>query len=310
MTQATLSNAKSSAIKSTFISRGFQCAATLHLPTDKPIKTPIPAILIVHGWGGVQDALTPPFCEQFTQAGFAVMTFDYPTWGDSQGLPRNSINPWQRVRDADAALTHLKSQTQVDARRVIIWGSSFGGGHAVELAAEHPDLLGVIAQVPMLDGRAALGAIPLTRMARLSINAIADLLSPKPLYIPIVAPLGKYASMDRDNAHESLLRGLAQAGIENTHKYDNRVTASSVLTIGLYRPFKRLKDIRVPTLLIGGSHDSVAPFDEDTIRLINNPCIQTKVLDANHFDPYFEPIFSKNLAYQMSFLNTLVASST
>lgn len=54
-------------IKSSFSSDGIQCAATLRLAVDS--AKPMPAILMVHGWGGVQDALTPPFYEEFCRAG-------------------------------------------------------------------------------------------------------------------------------------------------------------------------------------------------------------------------------------------------
>lgn len=303
-----ISNDENRKIKSTFISAGVICAATLHLPPASSSEgMAYPAILMVHGWGGIQDALTLPFCDSFVQAGFAVMTFDYPTWGDSQGLPRNSINPWQRVRDTDAALAHLKNQAQVDQRRIILWGTSFGGGHVVELAAEHPELLGAISQVPMLDGRAALAATPLKRMLKLGAYALADLANPAhPVYIPVISPEGGFSTMDRDGAYDSLRLGLMQIPNSKPDSYDNRVTAKSILNIGLYRPLKRLKDIRIPTLLVGASRDSVAPFVTDTINKINNPHIQTELLDANHFEPYFEPALSQNLSYQLNFLKSLI----
>jgi pimeloyl-ACP methyl ester carboxylesterase len=293
-------------LHSSFMSRGMMCAATLHRPqTDS--TSPQPAILIIHGWGGIQDALTPPFCAAFNELGFAVMTFDYPTWGDSQGLPRNQINPWQRVRDADAALTHLKSQPQIDPRRIVLWGTSFGGGHVIELAAEHTSLLGAIAQVPMMDGRDALLATPLMQMTKIFAHALKDLTPfTAPVYIPVVAPEGQFATMNRDNAYAVLMRGIAQAGIRNTDRYDNRVTARSILNIGLYRPFKKLKQIRVPTLLIGGTRDSVAPFSAQKIDRWQNPYLQYQTLDADHFEPYFEPQLSVNLRYQLDFLGGLI----
>lgn len=292
-------------LPSQFISNGVQCAANLYV-TDPEARN-LPAILMLHGWGGIQDALTTPFYQAFLDAGFAVMTFDYATWGDSQGLPRNQINPWQRVRDADAALSHLKSQIQIDPRKIVLWGTSFGGGHAVELAAEHPSLLGLIAQVPMLDGRDALFATPLAQMPKLFSNAFKDLIPfTAPTYIPVVAPEGEFATMNRDNAYSVLMLGMQQAGVANTDRYDNRVTAGSILNIGLYRPFKKLKNIRVQTLLIGGTRDSVAPFTAHKIDRWQNPYLQYKTLDADHFEPYFEPCLSQNLAYQLDFLKQLI----
>lgn len=292
-------------IPSQFMSNGLQCAANLYV--KDPSARQLPAILMLHGWGGVQDALTIPFCQAFLDLGYAVMTFDYATWGDSQGLPRNQINPWQRVRDADAALSHLKSQIQVDPLKVVLWGTSFGGGHAVELAAEHPSLLGVIAQVPMLDGRDAVLATPVKQMPKIFANAFKDLLPfTAASYIPVVAPEGEFATMNRDNAYAVLMRAMEQAGVSNSDRYDNRVTARSILNIGFYRPFKKLQRIKVPTLILGGTRDSVAPFSAAKIDRWNNAYLQYKTLDADHFEPYFEPCLSVNLAYQLAFLKELM----
>ena len=301
-------------IGSTFLSAGVICAATLHLPesynlSDELTKDAkkLPAVLMIHGWGGIQDALLAPFQRAFNAAGFAVMSFDYPTWGKSQGLPRNHIDPWQRERDVDAALSHLKSQAQVDARKIVLWGSSFGGGHTVAIAAQHPSLLGAIAHVPMLDGRAASLANPFKRRLPLLAVALADQLVPrKPIYIPIIAPEGQFSSMDRDGAYQALVNGLKQENILRESYYDNRVQARSILKIAFYRPYKFLKDIKIPLLLVGGKHDTVAPFVEKKIRAINNPFVQINMLDANHFEPYFEPILTPNIAQQVQFLKGLL----
>ena len=260
---------------------------------------------MVHGWGGVQDALTVPFYAPFNQAGFAVMTFDYPGWGKSEGTPRNVINPWHRERDVQNALEHLHAQAGIDARRIVLWGTSFGGGHVVKIAARHPELLGAIAQVPMLDGMAALKAVPPTRLLRFGLSALNDLRRGKdPVYLPVVGPEGEWASMDRDGAAEALRKGM-EALVERGGRYDNRVAARSLLTMGLYRPFKALKDVSIPMLIVGATRDSVAPFVEGRIRAVKNPMIKIETLNANHFDPYFEPALSRNLDYQLAFLEEL-----
>ncbi len=283
--------------------QGTWCAATLYRPAAAG-DAELPAILMVHGWGGTQDTLTVPFYEEFTRAGFVVMSFDYTGWGDSAGLPRHTISARGRVREADAALAFLKSRPGVDRNRIVVWGTSFGGGHAVELAAEHPELLGAIAQVPMLDGLAAVRAVPLARLLRFGLYCLVDLIKPgQPVYIQVVSAPGAFSSMDRDDAGKALALGEQSAG----RGYDNRVAARSLMTMGPYRPFKRLRDIRIPTLLLGATGDSVAPFIEGKIRRVNNPHLTVDTVEANHFEPYFEPVFSSVISKQLAFLKSLVA---
>lgn len=291
---------------STFLSDNICCAATLHTPIESQ-QDLLPAILMVHGWGGIQDALTKDFTQHFLQAGFAVMSFDYAGWGKSEGQPRNEINPWQRLRDAENALAHLKRQPQIDKTRIVLWGTSFGGGHVVDLAAKHSELMGAIAQVPMLDGMASVKSIPLPHLLRLGAYAFADLIRfGNPVYIPVVGPIGKLSTMDRDGANDAMQRGIQEAQLD----YDNRVTARSVLTMGLYQPFKRLKKIRIPTLLVAADNDTVAPFIEKKIRNLGNSFITTRHLNANHFEPYFEPTLTLNLGYQLEFLESLLSKNS
>ena len=294
------------ALKQSFDVEGARCAATLHLPAQAATPHGHPAILMVHGWGGTQEALTRPYVQHFVDAGWAVMEFDYPGWGASGGWPRQHINPWRRVRAADAALAHLKQQEGIHAHRIVLWGTSFGGGHVIDLACQHRELLGVIAQVPMLDGRKAVAAVPLGRLLRFGAYALADLLVPGvSIDVPIVAPAGQFASMDRDGAYDA----LAHSTMANARAWDNRVSARSLLTMGLYRPITRLHKLRVPTLLLGADRDSVAPFVEAAIRRVAPACVRTQVLKGNHFEPYAPPLFTAVISAQLAFLHELLSQA-
>ena len=287
-------------IKSTFMAEGALCAATLHVPQDTAPDQQLPAILMLGGWGSIQMALTSSFTHSFVEAGFAVMEFDYPGWGDSGGFPRQGINPWRRTRVADTALAHLKSQPLVLAHEITLWGTSFGGGHVVDLATQHPELKGAIIQVPMLDGLAAMFATPLGRLVKMVGLGILDLIKPgAPICVPTLAREGEFGTMDRDGGWEAMEAALAAYP---DHKYDNRVAARSVLPLPLYRPWQRLKDVKIPMLMIGATGDTVAPFVSDKVRRVGNPNVHVIEVDANHFDPYFDPLFPEMLAPQLRFL--------
>ncbi|XID74346.1 alpha/beta hydrolase [Alkanindiges sp. WGS2144] len=297
-----ISKVENLAQKSTFLVDGITCAATLHTPLGAD-KKQYPAILMLGGWGSIQQALTLPYINQFVQAGFAVMEFDYPGWGLSGGWPRQDINPWKRVKAANAALAHLKGQAQVDAHAIYLWGTSFGGGHVVDLASQHPDLQGAIIQVPMLDGLATVRAVPFTKLAKFISLGFIDLMKPgSPIHIRTLSEAGEFGSMDRDKAWEALQTALKA---HDGKKYDNRVTARSLLTVSFYRPWKKLKDIKIPMLIIGATRDTVAPFVPEKIKSAGNPLLQVIEMDADHFDPYFEPYFPKTVGYQLSFLKQL-----
>lgn len=288
--------------KGSFIHQHVRCAATLHKPRDAG-TSPWPTILLVHGWGATQLTLVTNYIAAFNDAGFAVVTFDYPGWGDSEGFPRNVISPWRREKVVESALAYTKSLPEVDATNIILWGSSFGGGHVVRIAAEHPELRGAIAQVPMLDGLLAVKAVPLARQLRFGLDILLDLLNPfGTRYIPIVSEAGGYSSMDRDGAwrvDEWVRSNLKQLP-------DNRVAARSLATMAFYRPFKHLRSIQIPTLIIGATRDTVAPFDEAKVWMMASETIEIRTIDANHFDPYLEPWFEENIKLQLDFATRII----
>jgi predicted acyl esterase len=60
---------------------------------------PYPVIILATGLGSVKENRTSSFVEPFLKAGYACVTFDYATWGGSEGEPRHLVNPAHQYRD-------------------------------------------------------------------------------------------------------------------------------------------------------------------------------------------------------------------
>ena len=118
----------------TFCSEGCRLAGDLYLPGDLREGEKRAGILLCHGYTGVKDLYLPDNARVLTEAGYVVMAFDYKGWGASEGPPAR-LDPYGRVADAHAALTMLAMQPEVDDGRLGLYGTSYGGGTVVWLAA-------------------------------------------------------------------------------------------------------------------------------------------------------------------------------
>ncbi len=96
---------------------------------------PRPAIVFCPGFTGTKyAAFYEPYVERLTSAGYTVLLVDYRGWGDSDG-DRGAIFPLQQAEDLRSALSYLESRDDVDARRLGLFGVSFGGGHVSYVAS-------------------------------------------------------------------------------------------------------------------------------------------------------------------------------
>lgn len=115
----------------TFFSSGTRCAASLWPATA---KTPTAGVVLCHGFRGIRRWFQPEIAALFHNAGMAVLTFDYRGFGDSDGQPGRLV-PAEQIEDVRNALTLLARQPNVDAARLSLFGTSFGGSNAVAAAA-------------------------------------------------------------------------------------------------------------------------------------------------------------------------------
>ena len=135
-----------------FFSEGERISAILRLPDGSPPGS-WPAIVQGPGWLGLKDAkLYLRYHEGLTDAGFAVMIFDYRGFGESEG-DRRLLSPSRQLEDLVNAVTYLTTREDVDADNIGVFGSGgTGGGNAVLLAAADDRVGCAVAQVPVADG--------------------------------------------------------------------------------------------------------------------------------------------------------------
>ncbi len=118
----------------TFYSEGVKLAGDLFLPADLVPGERRAGIVLCHGYTGVRSIYLPDNARVLAEAGYVVLNFDYKGWGDSEG-PKTRLAPHSRVADVQAALSFLGAQPEVDAGRLGIYGTSYGGATVVWVAA-------------------------------------------------------------------------------------------------------------------------------------------------------------------------------
>ncbi|MEU0821026.1 alpha/beta hydrolase [Streptomyces mirabilis] len=282
----------------TFLSGDSRCAGWLYLP--KGVVSP-PVVVLGHGLGATREMRLDAFAERFAQAGIAALAFTYRHFGDSGGHPRQLLSIKRQLVDWDAAIAYVKARRDVDRDRVAVWGSSFGGGHAITVASRHPELRAAVAQCPFTDGLAsalALGPVASLRMAPVLARDLATKVRGKaPVLVPIAAAPGSPALMNAPDALPGY-QALQPAGTT----FRNEVAARVIPTIAAYRPGRAAKKVTMPILFCVSNTDSVTP-PAQTLRYAGTaPRGEIKRYDAGHFDFYTGETFEALVRDQIEFL--------
>ena len=155
-------------------SDGTRLAGDLWSPKGLQSGDKLPAVILCHGWGGVRSHFNKAYAPEFATAGYVVLTFDYRGWGDSDSrlvikekMPepdesgmitvraqaiRELVDPFDQTEDIINCINFLSGEPGVDPDRIGLWGTSFGGGHVVYVAAFDKRVKCIVSQVPSMNG--------------------------------------------------------------------------------------------------------------------------------------------------------------
>ncbi len=283
-----------------FTSGNETCIGWLHLPAN-PASVPPPVVLMGNGLATEWHFGTRDFIHAFTSAGIATFNFDYRHFGESAGQPRQLIDFQKQLDDWRAALACLRSRTDIDPARLALWGSSLGGGHAIMLAAEQPELRAVIAQVPHLDSRAAMKSVPIGQLLRTLGHALLDKLGAAlglpPHTIRVVTEPGNIGLLGKPGWKEHYL-----SLVPPDSAWRNATPARSIFTAGNYNPIDVAGHLKMPVLLVYGRHDAGVPAATVEAAAQRMPNATLAAFAGDHFAVYGGPLHDKIVQQEVDFL--------
>ena len=242
--------AESIIIKSITTAPGVSIDTSLYIPS----KTPAPAILIAHGFGGSKDSVASD-AQYFSSKGYVVLTWTARGFGKSTG--QISMNAQEgEVADTRALISYLSkskyvTQDKADDPRVGIMGGSYGGANALLSASADSRIDAVIADITW--SNLAQGLFPQSVAGSLESGPFKKVwagtfFSAVSLQSAYLGECGSFTQAWCDAYRSAVINGAPSA--------DERALLASV------SPINFVSTLNAPTLLSQGQADSLFPLTE------------------------------------------------
>ena len=245
----------------------------------------------------------PDVASYFQGAGITALTYDPRSLGESDGLPRNDIDPKKQAEDYHDALTFLKSHPQVDSSRIAYWGFSFAGMVALTAAALDKRASAVIAVCPL-----TVFEFPTDKWPRVLSRALQDresrLAGNPPYYLPVLTDKGENpAGFGIGTAKEDFQLILTAKTL--APRYENRTTIQTYYRIAAWQPFGLMPLVSpTPVMLVTALEDQISTADNQ--KKLFGQFAQPKQIDLvpnkGHMDALSGDDFPQLMAKQVDFL--------
>jgi fermentation-respiration switch protein FrsA (DUF1100 family) len=269
-----------------------------------------PCVVMAHGLAGTKDSGLLPFAEGLAQAGLDALVFDYRCFGESSGEPRQLAWSERHRQDYRAAVEFARGLSGIDPDRVVLWGTSWSGGHAVRVAAGDPRIAAVICKTPVLDGvRVVTDGVrrsSLSQLARVTWAGLKDLAAAArgraPELMPVVGPPGSVAVLNTPHA-EPGYREIAGP------TWRNEVPVRVLVAEAANRPIARIGSVRCPILIQIADRDSLAsPAAARAAAWRAKGRVEVREYPCEHFEIYLGELRERAIADQIHFLRRHLGS--
>lgn len=272
-------------------------ALTLRSPVGG-IKNPV--IILCHGFCGIQDILLPDFAEAFTRVGFSTITFDYRGFGDSDG-ERGRLIPAMQIDDIVSVVNWAREQPTLDAQRIGLWGTSFGGCHVFGAAVRDPGIKCIVSQLAFADGE------------EIVTGKMND--AEREAFLLTLEKMTKKQKITGKEMFVGVNRVLSDAESKSFFeenrtqhpKMDIKIPFLTVRETLLYKPALNASQVTCPTLIVIAGQDTVNPPEQGR-ALFDAAGAKNKRLyeesNARHYDIYAGEYFKKIIDIQTEWFKT------
>lgn len=232
----------------TIWSDGVALDGDIYRPENLGADDRLAGVVLTHGWGG-SKLTAERYAALFASAGMIALTFTQAGWFDSAprvvlaGDPppgggtsegevpvrfiRDVVDPADWIRNFEAAVDYLEGEPNVDPDRIGAWGTSFGGGVAMHVAANDARIKALSVQVAWL------------------------------------APLaGKQLAQARSRAIEAA-RGAIDPFSQSSDTAPRMPGRANLASFARYDPLGQLDRLSIPTLILDAGAEDLFPIEEN-----------------------------------------------
>lgn len=277
-----------------FFSEGEQISATLWLP-EMSIRHPL--VIVCHGAGGWKEDFDE-ICTFFARSGFAVMALDMRGHGQSEGT-RWCLDMTQWAQDISSAIDYAERRSEIDAKRVGVWGFSSGGTAMYEAAVRDPRIKVLVG----LDATISSSGMPLLATAVLGflhgVGLVHKGLTGRDLRLDISRSIQAGQVVTNPTLNQAYLKNPRTLAPYREYPFPGGSQGWFIST------YKRLSQVAVPTLILWGEKDDLDPVTsaEETYRRLR--CSkQLEIIPENGHMGYVDINKSRVFEASISWFNT------
>ncbi|APR39815.1 UilS family quorum-quenching N-acyl-homoserine lactonase [Paraburkholderia sp. SOS3] len=267
-------------------------ALTVHLPD---VESPVPVIILCHGFCGIQELLLPAFAQAFVGSGYAAVTFDYRGFGASGGEPGRLV-PAMQIEDIHTVIDFVKTLPDMDAGRIGLWGTSLGGGHVLAAAANDPSIKAVVSQLGFADGERVVTR-NMTDAEKLAFISTLERMNEKKRSTgrEMLVPITKVLTDPQSKA-------FVEESRQRYPAMDIKIPFLTVREMLNYKPGVHAARVACPVLVVVAGDDGVNPPDhgEELFAALGTPVKKLHIEEgAGHYDMYDGPHFASSIDVQI-----------
>lgn len=284
---------------------GIKIAANLYLPANYDANKSYPGVVIAHPNGGVKEQVSGLFAQKLAEAGYISLAFDATYQGASEGMPRQTDLPANRVEDIHAALDFLLSVDGVDTNKVGALGICGGGGYTLQ-ASKSDKRVKAVATISMFNtGRVRKNSFKDADIAGAA-KRFEEAIEAREKYVTTgeVVYQGELLTHRTHFTKEQLEKipaGLYRDGVQyygDTHYHPNsqsRYTKMSLLGLMTFDVENQAELLTQPLLMIAGDISDTRYMTDDFFKKATGTKDKKIVYikGANHIETYWKPEFVK-----------------
>lgn len=254
----------------------------------------------------------PQVAEEFQKQGITSLLYDPRSLGESEGTPRNEIDPLKQISDYSDALTFLQAQPTVDPLAVAFWGMSFSGCLALCAAALDKRARCCIAICPLLNFELTPATFPRVLAKSMRDRASQTTGANAPVYLPVLTADGKNPAGMGIGADKEEFDYMVNAKRLGAPNHENHTTLQTYYKIIAWQPHGIMRYMHAtPVCMVVPELDMISP-PEEQFALFDTFAEPKKVHVApgkGHLNVLSGEDFPDLCAMQAEFLKDIVAKA-